>query len=657
MVDDGVCDCCDGTDERAGKCSNRCKELGAASLQALVADVAAAEAGLKAKEGYIADAVGIKKGWRARVGELETEIALQQKAVDEAQGEGAAGGVADVIADVASLGSSGSRSGRGSSTGIGRNRSSGGGSSSGGHEARQLAAMVGVADVAPSRALQALVFLTPAGCFLLAAAVLGWRGRGRRRLRGLKTKLEEQKAKLDKEKRAADEAERKAKEAEEAAHQAAQAEQQTGLEPAEQGQQEGASGTEGDAAGTEDGQPTVSSTDGDVPGVEEADGKEESAEEIARRVAAQWIPGAGSQEDQESSGDDHQHQEDSDESSAEGTAFQEEGEEAAPEGPQEDPSHALEGTEEDEFPHHEEASRRHSLLGALGLFTMHWQGSGWSDRACLEGPVDDITQEEGPFNDEEPSSTEDDSAYDSPPASLPSKLEGLKAQLLPWAVKDFQTKGDVPAVPAAARSWGRKLIAKATGRPLPAEEGGTPAKPLSAVEQQLKEVNRKLNEARSKFYEVDGKLKNLKSEKKGLEEKLGREFGPQDEYVALADKCFEAQVDKYTYEVCPFGKASQKEGPSATSLGTWEGFGPNHSSFKFTKGQTCWQGPARSIEVALHCGDREELTHVEEPSRCEYHAELSTPAACHAQQVQGLKDLLAAKQRQLEGVEAGHDEL
>ena len=64
-----------------------------------------------------------------------------------------------------------------------------------------------------------------------------------------------------------------------------------------------------------------------------------------------------------------------------------------------------------------------------------------------------------------------------------------------------------------------------------------------------------------------------------------------------------------------------------------------------------------TLQVALHCGDKEELTHVEEPSRCEYHAELSTPAACHAQQVHGLKRLLADKQRQLEGGDAGHDEL
>ena len=32
-VDDGICDCCDGSDEGAGKCSNNCSELGAHLLE------------------------------------------------------------------------------------------------------------------------------------------------------------------------------------------------------------------------------------------------------------------------------------------------------------------------------------------------------------------------------------------------------------------------------------------------------------------------------------------------------------------------------------------------------------------------------------------------------------------------------------------------
>lgn len=60
-----------------------------------------------------------------------------------------------------------------------------------------------------------------------------------------------------------------------------------------------------------------------------------------------------------------------------------------------------------------------------------------------------------------------------------------------------------------------------------------------------------------------------------------------------------SQVDKYTYQVCPFGSATQKEGHSSTSLGKWQEFGGNFSSMKFTGGQGCWQGPPRSMEVRV----------------------------------------------------------
>ena len=40
-----------------------------------------------------------------------------------------------------------------------------------------------------------------------------------------------------------------------------------------------------------------------------------------------------------------------------------------------------------------------------------------------------------------------------------------------------------------------------------------------------------------------------------------------------------------------------------------------HSSMKFTGGQGCWNGPARSSLVLLHCGGENSLTSVSEPNR------------------------------------------
>ena len=59
------------------------------------------------------------------------------------------------------------------------------------------------------------------------------------------------------------------------------------------------------------------------------------------------------------------------------------------------------------------------------------------------------------------------------------------------------------------------------------------------------------------------------------------------------------QIEKYTYEVCPFDRAEQKEGRHhGTSLGRWQGFLNNYTSMSFTEGDHCWQGPRRSLHVS-----------------------------------------------------------
>ena len=63
-------------------------------------------------------------------------------------------------------------------------------------------------------------------------------------------------------------------------------------------------------------------------------------------------------------------------------------------------------------------------------------------------------------------------------------------------------------------------------------------------------------------------------------------------------------------------------------------------------------------QVQVACGAEEELSHVEEPNRCEYTAEFLTPAACTRQEA----DALAAQLEQVETEAthlstAGHEEL
>lgn len=59
----------------------------------------------------------------------------------------------------------------------------------------------------------------------------------------------------------------------------------------------------------------------------------------------------------------------------------------------------------------------------------------------------------------------------------------------------------------------------------------------------------------------------------------------------------------------------------------------------FDRGQKCWNGPSRSLRVALACGQEDVLVGVAEPETCAYTAVLETPAACSP----GLIDALLGK--------------
>ena len=59
-------------------------------------------------------------------------------------------------------------------------------------------------------------------------------------------------------------------------------------------------------------------------------------------------------------------------------------------------------------------------------------------------------------------------------------------------------------------------------------------------------------------------------------------------------------------------------------------------------------------QVALQCGEKEHLQHVVEPSKCEYVAEFTTPAACLAENAEKLQQQILEHEEALQGA---HDEL
>ncbi|XP_047474492.1 glucosidase 2 subunit beta-like isoform X2 [Penaeus chinensis] len=158
------------------------------------------------------------------------------------------------------------------------------------------------------------------------------------------------------------------------------------------------------------------------------------------------------------------------------------------------------------------------------------------------------------------------------------------------------------------------------------------------IDQKYDEETQKLvdaaNKAREDFDEADRRVRDLTRELRSLEETQEKDYGPEEEFRVMDGDCYEYTDREYTYRLCPFDKAVQKpkSGHGEIRLGQWgEWSGPEedkYSRMKYTSGQTCWNGPARSADVHIYCGVETKLTGVSEPNRCEYLFEMTTPAVC-----------------------------
>jgi len=118
------------------------------------------------------------------------------------------------------------------------------------------------------------------------------------------------------------------------------------------------------------------------------------------------------------------------------------------------------------------------------------------------------------------------------------------------------------------------------------------------------------------------------------------DFGPESELMELYDKCFEFKHNQYVYEFCGFKEAKQKEGGRSTSLGRFEKYDADQKALRYANGQTCWNGPARSLSVMLECGADNVILGVDEPGKCVYTMRFATPAVCSPQDAAALKQKL-----------------
>lgn len=154
------------------------------------------------------------------------------------------------------------------------------------------------------------------------------------------------------------------------------------------------------------------------------------------------------------------------------------------------------------------------------------------------------------------------------------------------------------------------------------------------IRSQYKEEARQRKEQNTQLLEQYKRdLREKEDAIKRLEDELNSDFGPSQVFLPLKGKCFAFNDREYTYNLCPFDKATQESTSGMhTELGRWSGWaGPPdnpHSRQKYEGGIQCWNGPARSAVVNIECGVEDKVTSVTEPAKCEYVYNFITPAAC-----------------------------
>mmetsp|Transcript_53183 Transcript_53183/g.102782 ORF Transcript_53183/g.102782 Transcript_53183/m.102782 type:complete len:572 (+) Transcript_53183:81-1796(+) len=130
--------------------------------------------------------------------------------------------------------------------------------------------------------------------------------------------------------------------------------------------------------------------------------------------------------------------------------------------------------------------------------------------------------------------------------------------------------------------------------------------------------------AEQTYADLQQRVSTFRAEMLELEKKI-ETFSREDllAFSSLDKRCISMSDAQYDWKLCFFDLAKQDE----TSLGKWKEW-ESPGVGLFANGEECWGGPERSIRVLFHCGPKEEMYDVSEPSRCSYEAHVRHPAAC-----------------------------
>ncbi|ORY61501.1 glucosidase II beta subunit-like protein [Pseudomassariella vexata] len=153
--------------------------------------------------------------------------------------------------------------------------------------------------------------------------------------------------------------------------------------------------------------------------------------------------------------------------------------------------------------------------------------------------------------------------------------------------------------------------------------------------------------AREAYEAVDKDITNKQRDLDGQQADLAKDYGADDIFRYLKDKCVSIDSGEYEYELCWLSKTAQKskKGGGSTNMGHFDHIDIEESDeeerhdgkglgrgkrmvMRYDNGQHCWNGPNRRTDVWLACAEQEELWRVSELEKCVYKMEVGTPAAC-----------------------------
>jgi hypothetical protein len=145
-------------------------------------------------------------------------------------------------------------------------------------------------------------------------------------------------------------------------------------------------------------------------------------------------------------------------------------------------------------------------------------------------------------------------------------------------------------------------------------------------------LDKDLVTAQNEVDHINSRIKELKNQVGYGDDST--DFGPGGELYALREECLEMSSGKYTYHLCMFQKAKQTESGrgGGVDLGKWDGMSFDQETgqrvMKWKGGSKCWNGPMRSATVFVTCGIETKLVSAEEPNICEYEFRLESHIAC-----------------------------